>query len=499
MTSRERERFYEKYKEAFHTYINDIKKQSPIDIYTIINATLIKNPFTSTFPKKFFESNPKQTNQSYLFLKSIAKFYIRNYYLLLSYLISFALFHLIYKTKTTQTLSTIIDVYVLVDNVNNENHFKENYFSGIYDVLEKENIGYTILPRLYQTGKNPFKLIQFFKIINRDQRDFLFEFELLKIRHFFTLLQLITLYPFKTLRILQTGNTQTDRIFNQSLLEDIALFNFESLTRYIFGQNIAKLEGIQTIYSWSEFQVNERSFNYAIRTNNEIIKIIACQFFLNYETYFNTHVDDIDYDHKSSSHVVLVNGIHYVLNRKKVIYQEGVALRYGQLFKFNGIQKEENILLLGSYLEEETKYLLESASEFEAVLFKNHPAVNIKKLGRLSENITVTDENIYKLFENAKIVVGTASGSLIEAAGSGLSVIIIASRDNLTANPFVTYGKGKIWDIAYTKDEVKDVYNKLLFYRNQHRSEILEIAKWYRDNFFICPIEENIIKLFKLK
>lgn len=496
MTALELEQSYNDQREAFHIYIDHIKKSSPIDIYTIINATLIKNPYASTFPKKFFAKDLKRVNTFYCFFQSAVKFYVKNYYFFITYFISFILFHFIYKTKKTRTLSTIIDVYALVDNVNKENSFKENYFSGIYDILEKETIGYTILPRLYHASKNPFKLIQFFKIINDDKRDFLFEFELFKIRHFFTLLSLITLYPFKTLRILQLEKTYTDRIFNQSLFEDIALFNFESLTRYIFGQNIANIKEVKKIYSWSEFQVNERSFNYGIRTNNGTIRIIACQFFLNYETYFNTYVDDIDYDHKSSPHEVLVNGTHYMLNRKKVVFREGVSLRYNNLFTFNGVLKVENILVLGSYLEKETKYLLECIDDLGAILFKNHPAVNIKNLGELPKNITITDENIYTIFKDTKIVIGTASGSLLEAAASGLSVIVIASPDNLTANPFTSHGKGKLWDMAYTKDEVEKVYNKLLHYKNQHQSEIIGIAKWYKDNFFVQPTKDNILKVF---
>ena len=105
---------------------------------------------------------------------------------------------------------------------------------------------------------------------------------------------------------------------------------------------------------------------------------------------------------------------------------------------------------------------------------------------------------MYKLFKNTKLVIGTASGSSVEAVACGISVIIIASQNNLTANPLVEYGKGEIWDIAFSKDEVNFLYNKLIDFRKNNPTEIEDIASWYRDNFFIEPNEENIIKVFEL-
>ena len=116
----------------------------------------------------------------------------------------------------------------------------------------------------------------------------------------------------------------------------------------------------------------------------------------------------------------------------------------------------------------------------------------------MRNNVLVVNDSIYKLFENASIVITAASGTSIEAVSCGVSVIIIGNNDNLTANPLVDYGKGKIWDIAFNKDDVKKLYNKLITYRKNNIDEIKEIALWYRDNFFIEPTEENIVKVFEL-
>ena len=497
MNPKELEESYQNKKDIFHEYINKIKKNMRVDIYSIINTTLISNPYTSQFPKLFFSEKLNINKLLLLFIKSSFKFYIKQLYSFLSYLISFILYKVYYK-KRININNMLINITLLTDDVISKKQYNENYFKSLYPILTKHDIKYTFVPRLYNIQKNPFKLIKLFKLINDDKRNFLLEYEFLTIADFLKLFIMILKYPFKTLRLIQKEHNITDEIFNQCLILDIANINFDSFSKYLFGQNISNINNIEKIYSWSEFQVTERSFNYGIRTNNTNIKIIACQFFLNYETYFNTYVEDIDYDQKTSPHTVLVNGKYYILDRKKVFYKEGVSLRYNDIFLFDKEINYKNIILLGSYIVKDTQNMLNNISSFKNILFKNHPAVNINRFGELNNNITIVQDNIYELFENASIVIGTASGTCVEAVACGISVIVIASQDNLTANPLVDYGKGEIWDIAFSKDDVQRLYNELIEYRLNNYIKIKQIASWYKNNFFTEPTDKNIIDLFEL-
>ena len=487
---------YQKTKDDFQHYIDNVKRNSPWDIYTIINPTLIKNPYASEFPKWFFLNDAGLANNTVVFIKNLFKFYLKNSYFLVSYLIAFVIYKLYYKKKRVSDIKIIIDVFGLVDNVNKNGEFNENYLTGIYELFEKYNTNYAILLRPCQVAKNPFKLRHFFKIINQDKRDFIFEYELLKLSDFFTLLSLMLLYPFKTLRLLQKEVSKEDKIFNHSLLVDIKYFSFDSLTRYILGKHLSKIDSIEKIFSWSEFQVIERSFNYAIRKNSQKIELKALQFFLNYEVYFNSYVDDLDDDMLSAPHEIFVNGKYYIQNRERVKYSIGVSLRYEDIFRFKRQKDGEKILLLGSYIELDTKYMLESIKGFDNVLFKSHPVVDIKRFGELPKNITVSNDDIYKLFENSKLVIGTASGTSVEAVACGISVIIIASQNNLTANSLVGHGKGKIWDIVFEKEELKGAINTLLEFRKSNPHEIDSISTWYKDNFFAEPTDKGIVKVF---
>ncbi len=491
---------FEHKKEYFYTFINHIKSHMRVDLFSIINPTLIINPYNTNFPKKFFLQEYTPKNRVFLFFNRSFKFYAKQFYFFITYFMSFILFKIYYKKSELRFENYLaIDVFFLVDNINATHQFQENYFTGLYDILDKYHTNYVFLPRLYGVHKNPLKLIKFFKIINEDKRNFLFEFELLSFKDFLSILLMIVLYPFKTLRLKQQEDSAENRLFNNELINDIGTLGSEVFSRFIYGKNVANVNQINHIYSWSEFQVIERSFNYGVRTSNDEIKLHGCQFYLNYETYFNAYIHDIDFKQKTSYHEILVNGQYYLQDRNHVKYRNGVSLRYKKLFSFSKTEYGKNILLLGSYIESDTKYMLSSLASFDHVLFKNHPAINIHRFGQLTSNIAVVENNIYTLFKNVNIVIGTASGSSVEAVACGVSVIIIASQNNLTANPLVEYGKGKIWDIAFSSDDVKKMYNQLTEYRNNNMAELQKIALWYRNNFFIEPTEQNILKAFDIE
>jgi hypothetical protein len=498
MNSQELEKSYLEKKEYFHKFIDNIKKNSPWDIYTIINPTLIKNPFASDFPINFFGNKLYNKNIFILFLTRITKYYARIGYYFFSYIAATILYKIFYKKGIKTNIKILIDVFALVDKNIKENIFSEKYLSGLYDILDEKQIEYALLLRPYLVLKNPFKLIKFFKVLNSSDRNFVLEYKFLSFFDFIKVLYMSFLYPFKTLRLLQKENNPLNKLFNLCLIDDIKNTNYEAFTRYVLGSNLGKIKNIKKIYSWSEFQATERSFNYAIRTNNSSIELVGLQFFINYEVYFNTYCEDLDYEMQSSPHKMLVNGEHYILNRHSIKYSTGVSLRYKNIFRFTGIKKEEDILLLGSYLEEDTRYMLRGVGGLKSVIFKNHPAVNIQNLGKIGDNISVSFIDIYKLFENAKIVISTASGTCAEAVACGISVIVIASQSNLTANPLTEVGRGQIWDMVYDMKDLENTINELLEYRYKNKLEIENISKWYRNNFFVEPTKENIMKVFEI-
>lgn len=505
MNAKELHISYQTNKAALFKYLGKIRNSSSIDIYSIINPTLVNNPLISEFAKSFFLKSLSKDKKLKLFLINTCKFYIKNFYKLFVYCIMTVLFKLFYKKKLPNLNDVIlIDVFFLVNKIIEDNSFKESYFNGLYDVLNDVNQKYIFLPRLYNMGKNPFTIIKLLKILNKDKRYFLFEFHTVKIVHVFELAIYILNYPFKTLRLLQNEKNIDDKVFNKSLLKEISNASFESFTRYIQGKSLVKYKGIKKIYSWCEFQVIERSFNYAIRKSNSNIQIFGCQLAIFSEIFFHMKILDMDFLQGIAPHKVIVNGKFYLEQTEYIKYILGPSLRYKDIYSYKmdvSSQKDE-VLLLGSIVKKDIVQMLEYVSTLNKnILFKPHPALEIEKYkNHIGSHIQIVDSNIYELFQKSAVaVIAPASGTAVEAVSCGISVIIIASDTNLTANTLVEYGKGKIWDIVYEKNEIKDIYEKLQRFRLTNFNEIEEMAIWYKTNFFNEPTKKNIINGFELE
>ncbi len=496
----------EEYKlNEIHNYIDNKKKYAYKDIFHLENQVLNKNPYTSDFIKKYLFSN-SYTNPSLFFIvKNIFLFYIKIFTRFFIYLLGFLIFKTKYKKNRIDFSKKLIlvDTFFLVDKIISEKQFNEKYFIGIYDVLDKYNMQYVFFPRLYGISKNPFKIIGLLDVLKNDKNIFLYEYELLSLKDLFRILIFILKYPFKTLQLLQKNNTDIDKLFNYEIINSLPSTSFNAYLRYLVGKKISKmLSPNSKIISWQEFQNLEKTFNKAIKESENNITIYGCQFLIQYQNYISMHIGDIDYELNITPHLILSNGKYNYNFSNKQSFKDGVSLRYKNIFEFEGVKKDANeIVVLLTYEIKESIRLLDLISYIdEEVKIKIHPATNKKQFIKyLNKNWKFVDTNVYDLFYNTKIVfVASMSGTALEAVACGVSVIIIGSNDNITANPLIDYGKGKIWDIAFSKDDVKKLYNQLTEYKNNNTDEIKEIVSWYKDNFFIEPTEENIIKAFDL-
>lgn len=490
-------------KKEFNDYVNIIKLQKKPDVYSVVNTTLIANPYRTNFPENFIFNRYKKENKLKLFIVNTIKYYFFNCVRFISFFQVFFYYQFLYRKPKYKAVNCDvgIDVFLLIDKIIKEKKFNESYFSSLYEIFKARKIDFVFIPRLHGISHNPFKAHQqlksFFKIINKDGNRFLFEFELFSFRNFFSLIWMVACYPIKAVRLSIKEQSLKDKIFNKNLLKDISSQSIDAFSRYIFGKNISNLKNIKKIYSWSEFQVIERSFNYGIRKNSDI-RIIACQFFVNYPTYLNTEVHDIDELLEYAPHQVLVNGKENLVNNN-IDYQVGVSLRYNQIFKYCREYNGDRTVILGSYFIDKTKSVLRLTKGLGDAFFKSHPVIDTSVFkDSIPKNVQIIREDIYSLFSKAAVIIGTESGSLLEAVVCGVSVIVVAQEDELTANPLVDFGKGKIWDIVSSEEELRIKYMQLLEFRKKNQGEINLIADWYKNNFFVEPTEENIVKVFEL-
>ena len=485
-------------------YLDRIKKYAYKDIAHIENQVLSKNPYASKFIQNSLSDKPLIKPSKLFLSKQIFLYYAKNFVIFFLYLVCYTFFNLLGRKSKINYRKDIylIDIFFNVDNIIKDGSFNDSYFIGLYKVLRNNNKEYVFLPRLSGMDKNPLKFIKLLKILNHDKKNlYLFEYELLNLLDILRILVFILKYPIKQFELLQKENSSLDKNFNYELINSLSSTSFKAYARYLVGKKVSKLfTGNLIIISWQEFQNLEKAFNRAIRESNTKAKVYGCEFVIKMEGYLSLHITDMDVDLLVTPHTTLMNGKYNYSDSSKHNFQNGVSLRYKNIFNYSySNDGEESALILLSYDIKESQNLLKTVRHIEPLKIKLHPATNEQQFNFYNKsNWDVTYDNLYDLFNETNIVITTTSGTALESVACGISVIIIASSDILVVNPLVDYGKGKIWDIVYNQDGFMEKVNSLLVYSKDNQEEIDSISNWYRDNFFIEPTEINISKAFEL-
>ncbi len=484
-------------------YIDNIKKTAYLDIENIENLALSKNPNSDLVKKYTFELKPNKLTKIFI-VKQIIAFYLRNLLRFFLYCIECVIFKIFGKKSKVDwsQKNFLIDVFFLVDNIIKDNNFKENYFGRLYDVLEKRNKNYIFLPRLYGSSKNPFKLINLFNVTNQDKNNtFVYEHELLNIVDIFKIFIFIVKHPFKQFKLIQNNEHELDAYFNYELFSGLSDTSFIAYVRYLVGKKIAKkLADGSKIISWQEFQNIEKSFNRAIKESNKDIVVYGCEFSITYGAYISMHITDTDSDMRVTPHQTLLNGRHNYSNSDKHIFRDGASLRYQNLFRYtdDGREGKKPLALIGYDIKEGID-ILKKAKNIEKLNVKIHPTTNESQFNKyMKSDWNYVYGDLYGVLRGADAVFAPPyTGTSLEAVACGIPVIIIAGKDNLIS-PLVDYGRGEIWDIAFSGQDAIEQYNNLLEYKNNNIDKVEKIAYWYKDNFFIEPTEENIARAFEL-
>jgi predicted glycosyltransferase len=110
----------------------------------------------------------------------------------------------------------------------------------------------------------------------------------------------------------------------------------------------------------------------------------------------------------------------------------------------------------------------------------------------------LTEKDPCHLFKVTKIVIGVATGSLVEAVTLGIAAIVISDNKPYSHTYLPTLGKGVIWDYASDKEGVEQLINNFNYTSAHKKAEIQNITRQYRDLFFFKPTEDKVIEAFEL-
>jgi hypothetical protein len=133
------------------------------------------------------------------------------------------------------------------------------------------------------------------------------------------------------------------------------------------------------------------------------------------------------------------------------------------------------------------------------IKIKFHPATNVKKyMGLIGKNIQFIESDIYSHFKSTRMVIGSATGALVEAASLGIPVINIMNKTQFSYMYFSDFGKGILWDSATTNADLLSLMEKFDYMLKNEEVKLTESAAKMRNMFFCEPTEEKIIEAFDL-
>jgi hypothetical protein len=491
--------------------VQRINSKAYHNVHLLSNQVLSRNPFSNhLFHNLLFQETVRYPRVQDV-IRGLALYYLRSFKAFSFYLAIYIAQRFSSKRKRSEFALCddlhIIDTFVFVDAVLRDQHYEEQYFIGLYEVLEKHNKQFVILPRFYGP-LTPSKSKNVIRVLDGCGYDFITEFQLLHFSDMFRTFRFILRYPLAVLSL--TAKISKDELVDDlctvELLETIHQVTFPDFIRYLVGRRLGELAHPRMkLISWFENQVIDKNLYKGVRETAQNVFIFGCQSFIAYPAYINMHVVEAEKPFHVIPDRVLVNGKAYLKSNPNIAYKLGPSFRYRWIFSttIDWANKTDCAVFLSYHDRFNQEIISVCANSLilscQRIAVRPHPTNSVESLPRLPYEWYYTDKNKKELFGTLALLITSESSTAVEAAASGISAIIIASQSTFTCNPMLEAGKGEIWDLVFDAQELDTAYNRLLEYRANHLARVKDLTEFYRKECFVEPTEESMVEVFNLR
>jgi hypothetical protein len=506
-----------KLKEAYGI-LSSVAAEAYKDVYLLSNQVLSKNPLTSSFLKNYLSGSDFAKPGIGTVICKLFRYYLGSVRDYIAHLVKSAIYFTSgpeYHPQNPQDELVLIDTVFLSQKIVSLEKYSDSYFKGLDEVLCESGREYAYLPVFYN-NKDTRTFRSALKIIRRDRIPVLSEFQLLTFSDRLRMLAFLVAYPWHVLHFAKTlnENDQKTKLVYHELINTLDQVTFPDYSRYLQGKRISELpyKSIKLI-SWYENQVIDKNLYKGVREKPGKVVIYGAQLFRYLGPDLNIIADENETVFNIVPDRILVNGPYLIPESSSLNYAVGPSLRYKKQFEPLDHEKDKeknDILVLLSYstpdtenINADTKDVLEILRQADLsgwhVVIKPHPAAPIDKYLGLIHNCgwDIRNDELYKLFASARIVIGSASGSLFEALSLCIPVIVVnPSNSFYTVLPEM--GKDILWNEVSCAGELQKAVERFSKYQQDSIPEMNEIALWYKKAFFNEPTKENIIKAFDL-
>jgi len=496
-----------KYQEIFD-YLSLKAKEAYKDIDMLSNETLSKNPFSSVFIRQKLENSTPSNVDFWFILKKLLTYYKKSFKGFYYYIVNFFIYLRYAKKfdfKATGEEIIIVDTFFIIDKVlERQDGFSDSYF-GLDDTFQRLDKEYVYIPVFYGLF-SPAKMREVFSILRKKEYPVVCEYDLLSMLDFVRILCFIIRYPFKVINFTSSLDSRqyNDRLLHFAMLDGLGAVTFHRYSRYLQGKRFARFKKTRIkLISWYENQTIDKNLYRGMRDSDADTYIIGAQLFLFSCIYMSVLVDENEISFKTVPDKVLVNGEYYLPESSIVKFEVGPSLRYKKLFECNiqrSVANEGSILVLLSYFLEDARNVLEMISHLdskEKIILKAHPATDINLLkDLLKTSYMISSVDIYDLAKEAKLVVASATGAMLELASIGLPIVVVKSKDAFEYNPLTELGDGVLWYAIDSKEELLNTIETISTFNDC--GILKKIGNKHKVLFFCEPTEENIKKAFEL-
>ena len=494
-----------------YDYLGRVTQIAYNDDYLLTTPVLCRSPFLRSILQTFATSQPAPKLTWLHIVKNIFLYYVKNsarYFIQLAkhtaYYFSRQKFHL---DPNTDTL-TLIDILFFIPRIIADGNYKCIHFPGLEEALSNRQKPCAYTTKFFDTN-NPFRLFNVFKILKKNQRPVLTEFQLLNFSDYCSAFKFLLMYPLHVIKLVnQLGNKPEDDFLGHAIFETLSgpvlLYYFQLL----YGRRISQLP-VKKIkcFSWYEGQPREKCFYKGLRSVGGKVDLYGSQLYIWPSKLGSTYPEENEIQFGVVPDKIVVSSPYYLPEQSLLDYRVGPSLRSERLFQVQANPvKSENILVLMSYFEPETEYLLNLVNQLDvqqSILIKFHPGVDQRKFAsRVKPGIQVVQGDLFDFLINSKMVVGLATGTLAEAASLGIPAINIenieSGQSEFSYSFMPDHGKGVIWDCASNVSELTDRVNQFNALIAKEPQTIAEMGERYKEIFFCEPTREKIIKAFEL-
>jgi hypothetical protein len=490
----------------YSVLVDRFDKKVADNIYMLSNITLSKNHYSGThLLRDLIEGN---TTSYYLFriLIGTVIFYTRNGFYFFSWLVVYFYASLMLpKTRFSKEKDlSIIDTFYGINQIKNSYEFSDNYFDLLYRFLNKYKLPYYIMPQIFGVKRSPLRHITILRHLSKSHAHCINEMGLLKWSDIFLICLFIVRYPFTlnaSLRRLDE-NSFFSLLLKNDMVRTLGRTTFHAYVRYLLGRRLRSLlpDRSLKIISWYENHPADKYFFSGVSGTDTAI--YGCQYFLKYPTCAWHYQTDRTINRPTSPDYLLVNGPVYVPRDSTLRYRIGPSLRYSYIFQREKISPmHTRILILLSYIQVDSATIINTMAN--STLLRDLP-VDIKPhpdFSTLPDILKPSIPDNWSIvrdfsFADYNILITSGSGTSLEFACLGGSVLIVGSKHELTTHPFPEHGRGIVWEITSPNVSPDEKLTNLLKHRQHSKDSISDIADSYRHKYFSLTTDEIIKRNF---